>query len=96
MNKYPQEAKRKEVEQTPVSSREYTHPQRTKRRESAKRCVEARAKRTDEQQLKHLDKTLGKGKGATKERARLKIEIVKAKAPNKKNEKQPKQCGITE
>ena len=90
MNKYPQEAKRKEAEQTSVSGRECTHPQRIKRQESAKRCEEARAKRTDEQQLKHLDKLLGKGKGAAKERARLKVEIAKAKASNKKNEKQPK------
>ena len=43
---------------------------KTKRDEASIRA-EARAKRTPKQQLKHLDRLLGKGKGATKERARL-------------------------
>ena len=85
MNKYPQESKRKEAEQTSASRRECTHPQRIKRQESAKRCKEARAKRTDVEQLKRLDELLGKNKGAVKERARLKVKIAKAKSTNKPN-----------
>ncbi len=77
-NKYPQEAKKKTQEQTiSVSKRECTHPQKEKRRESAKKCAESRAKRSDKQQLAHLDKILGKDKGAKKERARLKERILK-------------------
>ena len=90
-NKYPQEAKKKREEAVaPASKKECTHPRRLKRQESAKRCAEERASRTDEQQLKHLDKLLGKNKGAKKERARLKNKIknAKAKTPNKKGEKQ--------
>ena len=78
-NKYPQEAKKKIEETLSVSSGKTkpTHPLREKRRESAKKCAEARAKRSDKQQLVHLDKTLGKDKGAKKERARLKERIKK-------------------
>jgi len=76
-NKYPQEAKKKIEETLSVSSGKTkpTHPAREKRRESAKKCAEARAKRSDKQQLAHLDKLLGKNKGAQKERARLKKNI---------------------
>ena len=41
------------------------------RQERARDRKEARAKRTDTQQLKQLDKLNGKGKGAKRERARL-------------------------
>ena len=59
--------------------RQCTHPQRTRRQESAKKCAEARAERTDRQQLAHLDTILGKNKGAVKERARLTERIKNAK-----------------
>lgn len=42
-----------------------------KRRESAQRCAVERAKRTDVQQIDHLDRLLGVGCGAVKERNRL-------------------------
>ena len=78
-NKYPQEAKKKIEETLSVSSSKTkpTHPSREKRRESAKKCAEARSKRSDKQQLAHLDKLLGKNKGAKKERERLKRRIEK-------------------
>lgn len=44
------------------------------RREQAEEQKEARAQRTNAQQLKLLDQRLGKNKGAKKERARLKNE----------------------
>ena len=44
---------------------------RQERREESLIRQEERNKRTSQQQLAHLDKVLGKGKGATKERARL-------------------------
>ena len=44
---------------------------RHERREEAKARQEERNQRTPQQQIQHLDKILGKGKGATKERARL-------------------------
>ena len=46
--------------------------------------LNARAKRTDQQQLAELDRVFGKGNGAKKERARLKDRIRKAKEGNKK------------
>ena len=75
-NKYPQEHK-KAVEETIFSpnKNKCMHPQRKQRQESAKKCTEARAKRSDKQQLAHLDKLLGKNKGAEKERSRLKKRI---------------------
>jgi hypothetical protein len=76
-NKYPQEHKRVVEEITTSTQKKYTHPQRQQRQESAKRCEEARAERSDKQQLAHLDKLLGKNKGAKKERARLKTRIAK-------------------
>ena len=83
-NKYKQE-KKKEVSDEPRSVRQCTHPQRTRRQESAKKVQEARAKRTDRQQLTHLDKLLGKNKGAKKERVRLKDRIRQSKE-GKRNE----------
>lgn len=83
VNKYPQEHKRAVEEITTSTQTKCTHPQRQRRQESAKRCEEARAKRTNEQQLAHLDELLGKGKGAKKERAKLKAKIAKAKTTNK-------------
>ena len=74
-NKYKQEKKKEPTEER-GSVRQCDHPQRTRRQESAKRCAEARAKRTDQQQLAHLDKLLGKNKGSVKERARLKARIA--------------------
>ena len=60
-----------------ASVRHCTHPQRTRRQEQAEKLRKARAKRTDQQQLAELDKVFGKGKGAKKERARLKERIKK-------------------
>ena len=77
--KYKQESKKQEISDEPRNVRQCTHPQRTRRQESAKKCVEARAKRTDQQQLAELDRVFGKGKGAKKERARLKERIKNAK-----------------
>ena len=82
--KYKQESKKQEVSAEPRSVRSCTHPQRTRRQESAKKCAEARANRTDQQQIKHLDKLLGKNKGAKKERARLKDRIRQSKEGKKK------------
>jgi len=79
-NKYKSD-KKKEVSDEPRSVRQCSHPQRKRRQESAKRCAEARATRTDQEQLNYLDKLLGKNKGAKKERARLKD---KAKPKNLK------------
>ena len=84
--KYKQESKKQEVSPERGSVRECAHPQRARRQESAEKCAEARAKRTDQQQLVHLDKLLGKNKGATKERARLK-ERIKNERENKKHRK---------
>lgn len=86
-NKYPQEAKKNKEEIVSKSKKESTHPQRSRRRAKARRLAEARAERTDEQQLKELDDLLGKGKGAKKERARLKNKISKAELSNNKNNK---------
>jgi hypothetical protein len=44
---------------------------RQERREEALTRQEERNQRTPKQQIQHLDKILGKGQGATKERARL-------------------------
>ena len=77
-NKYKSD-KKKEVSDEPRSVRQCAHPQRKSRQESAKRCAEARAKRTDQEQLNRLDKLLGKNKGAKKERARLNPKISKKK-----------------
>ena len=85
-NKYKQE-KKKEVELENRAVRQCTHPRRTRRQESAKKCAEARAERTDRQQLAHLDKLLGKNKGAIKERARLKARISKVKRTKRKSKK---------
>jgi hypothetical protein len=49
------------------------------RRERAIERQEARAKRTPQEQLKLLDDRFGEGKGATKERARLKALIETTK-----------------
>lgn len=49
-----------------------------------------RAKRTDAQQLALLDKRLGKGKGAKKERARLVARIEAKKAKKKARKKKAK------
>lgn len=56
------------------------HPNSTcrkqsERTEAAVSLAEERAKRSEEDQLKVLDKRLGKNKGAVKERARLKALI---------------------
>ena len=73
--KYKQEAKKQEISDAPRSVRQCPHPQRTRRQEQGEKLRKARAKRTDQQQLAELDKVFGKGKGATKERARLKERI---------------------
>ena len=77
-NKYKQETK-KEPSLESRAVRPCTHPQRTRRQEGVKKCAEARAQRTDQQQLTHLDKLLGKNKGAVKERAKLSERIKNAK-----------------
>jgi hypothetical protein len=77
-NKYKQE-KQKEVSEETHYVRQYTHPQRTRRQEQGEKLRKARAKRTDQQQLAELDKVFGKGKGAQKERARLKERIKNVK-----------------
>ena len=77
-NKYKVEKKKEASEET-RSVRECTHPQRTRRQEQAEKLRKARAKRTDKQQLAELDRVFGKGKGAKKERARLKERIKNAK-----------------
>ena len=73
--KYKQESKKQEISDEPRSVRQCTHPQRTRRQEQAEKLRKARAKRTDKQQLAELDRVFGKGKGAKKERARLKERI---------------------
>ena len=77
--KYKQESKKQELSTEPRSVRKCTHPQHTRRQEGVKKCAEARAERTDQQQLERLDKLLGKNKGAKKERARLKERIKNVK-----------------
>jgi len=72
--KYKQEAKKQELSAEPRSV-----PQRTRRQEQAEKLRKARAKRTDQQQLAELDRVFGKGKGAKKERARLKARIAEGK-----------------
>lgn len=49
------------------------------KQEAARLMLEARAKRSPEEQLKLLDKRLGQGKGAHKERSRLEKQIREAK-----------------
>ena len=82
--KYKQESKKQEITAETRSVRDCTHPQRTRRQEQAKKLHEARAELTDHQQLNRLDKLLGKGKGAEKERARLKDRIRKSKEGKRK------------
>ena len=77
--KYKQEAKKQELSAEPRSVRQCTHPQRARRQEQAEKLRKARAKRTDQQQLAELDRVFGKGKGAKKERARLKARIAEGK-----------------
>ena len=73
--KYKQESKKQEVSPERGAVRSCTHPQRTRRQEQGEKLRKARAKRTDQQQLAELDIVFGKGKGAKKERARLKERI---------------------
>lgn len=82
--KYKQEAKKQELSAEPRPVRDCSHPRFSRRQESAKKLREARAKLTDQQQLNKLDKMFGKGKGATKERAKLKDRIRKTKEGKKK------------
>lgn len=69
-----------------MSKRMTTHPLRQMRRESAAKLTEERAQRTPIQQLAKLDKLLGAGKGAQKERARL-IALVRGDQEKAKAEK---------
>ena len=78
--KYKQEAKKQELSTEPRPVRDCSHPRFSRRQESAKKLQEARAKRTDQQQLNRLDKMFGKGKGAEKERTRLKERIKNDKS----------------
>jgi uncharacterized protein YdiU (UPF0061 family) len=77
--KYKQEAKKQELSAEPHSVRQCTHPQRARRQEQADKLRQARAKRTDQEQLAELDRVFGKGNGAKKERARLKARIAEGK-----------------
>lgn len=63
---------------------------RKNRQEEAQERNAARTALTDQQQLDRLDKVLGAGAGATKERARLAKRIegeVKKKSPTSKKKK---------
>lgn len=66
------------------------------RQDSAAALVEARSKRTDAQQLEHLDKLFGKGQGAVKERAKLKARIAEAKKPAKPKQAAKKKAKVEE
>ncbi len=59
------------------------HPYRKQRQESAAKLAAERASRSDKQQLEALDRRLGPGQGAQKERARLqaRIEAASTKKP---------------
>lgn len=48
-----------------------THPERTRRQESAALRKAKRDNRSNVEQIRELDGRLGRGQGATKERARL-------------------------
>lgn len=48
---------------------------KVERQRSAKERAEARAERSPQEQLAELDKRLGEGKGAVKERARLQKQL---------------------
>ena len=60
---------------------------RSARQAEAKERNEARASISDAERLARLDSILGKGKGATKERARLQARIDKASKPSAKKNK---------
>ena len=53
------------------------HQRRAELKVRAEELADERAKRTPKQQLALLDKRLGKGKGAKKERAQLARELAK-------------------
>jgi len=53
---------------------------RDERRERAQHLAEARANRSDQQQLDRLDSILGAGVGASKEREKLTARIRSAKS----------------
>ena len=91
-NKYKSDTK-KEVSDEPRSVRQCTHPQRLRRQESAKRCAEERVKRSDAEQLQHLDALLGKNKGAKKERVRLRRKIAEGQKSKTKNKPKLKKSG---
>lgn len=52
------------------------HPHKEIRRQSAQQLAEARAMRTSAQQLVELDRRLGVGVGARRERARLARQVA--------------------
>ena len=63
------------------------HKRREELREQAKVLQEARATRSPEQQLHLLDKRLGEGLGAAKERHRLQLMIDESKSSKKTTKK---------
>lgn len=60
---------------------------RTEKQGNATKLAEDRANRTDTEQLEHLDSILGQGKGAVKERARLKARMAAGKVDKVKTNK---------
>ena len=69
-----------------MAGKKNMHHRREARRERAVELREERSKRTDQQQLNHLDKMFGNGKGAQKERGRL---LSKIAALQENLDKQP-------
>lgn len=70
-------------------TRNWRSHNRDGRRKSAAERQAARDERSHQEQLERLDRILGKGKGAAKERARLKALIKKGEQQKPELEKEP-------